>query len=230
MHSLLFTLVPKEQLKEQTSECAVDRVCEHLVEGGFVDFRDPDHPENYVYQEKQEIWGPTADWFMLGGRYSGVLNWLLLTKEEQENPETKTGRDDAMLMTNELFDELKKGIVQEHQLNSIGLNAGDIFAKLIKNGWAQEVSPRLRRIRLTMSLEQEMQKMREIFGDDFPKVLSVLQDAQEHINGSVFNGWAVMDVHGKPWAGQCMAGKEAQEEARQHLVGNYWVVVIDFHA
>ncbi len=81
--------------------------------------------------------------------------------------------------------------VTVHQFEKAGFNFwGDIFGKLTKNGWAKAIQS-MDEVRLTADLHREKDRMLKIFGDDFPKIFPILQQAQEwHLlkGKSVFSG------------------------------------------
>ena len=94
MHSLYFVLVDS---KEFTIDTARKYVYDALEEEGFI---------------STGYWGGgKADWYVIGGRWSGVLSWHGKAKEEiDKTPRDSYSRlgegDDAMLLTKELITSL----------------------------------------------------------------------------------------------------------------------------
>lgn len=72
---------------------------------------------------------------------------------------------------------LRKGIITRYRSEEAGVDWNDTFQKLLKNGWAEKID--LITIRLTVDLDAENNRMAEIFGDDFAKILPILQQSVE---------------------------------------------------
>jgi hypothetical protein len=136
INALIFVLVKGKDLIEQTSECAVNYAGTKLAEkewaGEYCAEMNYKHDEDRLdddldvfeqcvdaedrgYQKSRK-WVKNADGFVIGGRWSGVLNAIHLKEEEQQefckglnrDPKKVFGyADDAVIMTNELFDYLK---------------------------------------------------------------------------------------------------------------------------
>ncbi len=72
--------------------------------------------------------------------------------------------------------KIKRGIVAKFQIEKAGLNWNDVSKKLIKNGWAHEVSST--QLRLNINLKREHGRLLETFGDNSSEILPILQYAQ----------------------------------------------------
>lgn len=80
------------------------------------------------------------------------------------------------------YEYLIKGIATRYQFEKAELDWRDIFQKLLKNAWAEEID--LTKIRLTVDLDAESNQMAKIFGDDFAKILPILrQSVKKDVHG-----------------------------------------------
>ena len=106
MHNLFFVTIPKDNC--ETSNDAKNWADDTLNDNGFVG-------EGYYS-------GGKADWFVIGGRWSGILTDLLAPRNEdgsinycnrQNQYDALGAEDDAMILTEELADALIKEYAQE---------------------------------------------------------------------------------------------------------------------
>ena len=96
------------------------------------------------------------------------------------------------------------GAIAKDQIEETGLDWNSISEKLIENGWARRINPA--EVHLTANFDKEKDQMSKIFGDDFSKVLPILQQALnwEKVSGIFLdpaNGFATtaeFDRKGKP--------------------------------
>ena len=72
---------------------------------------------------------------------------------------------------------LQKGTVAKHAFDNIGLDSGGAFQKMIQNGWAKLISPN--EVQFTGNLDKEKELMSDTFGDNFLKILPVLQQSRK---------------------------------------------------
>ncbi len=72
---------------------------------------------------------------------------------------------------------IKDVTLTESQVKEIGLDWSNVFTKLTKNGWAEKMADT--EVRLKANWEAEEDTMRLVFGDDFFKILGILQKLQK---------------------------------------------------
>ncbi len=72
---------------------------------------------------------------------------------------------------------IKDVTLTESQVKEIGLDWSNVFTKLTKNGWAEKMTDT--EVRLKANWEAEEDPMRLVFGDDFFKILRILQKLQK---------------------------------------------------
>ncbi len=89
------------------------------------------------------------------------------------------------------YENLEDGTVAKYQVEKVGLDWKDVVNKLTKNDWAKLISPT--EMRLDVNLGIAKGSMLEVFGDNFLKILPILQQSQdnkakEKIN-SLAKGW-----------------------------------------
>ena len=68
------------------------------------------------------------------------------------------------------------GTVAEYRVQEAGLDWSAFSEKLIKNGWAEQANET--EVRFKVDLDQGKGRMSKVFGDDFSKILLILQQAQ----------------------------------------------------
>jgi len=83
--------------------------------------------------------------------------------------------DEGMLLPVRVIIDLWGGTVAKYEFDKIGLDSSDIFQKIIANGWATLWNSKI--IRLTADLDEEKDHMADTFGEDFSKILPILQRA-----------------------------------------------------
>jgi len=66
-------------------------------------------------------------------------------------------------------------VVTESEINKTGLVWGDVCDKFLKNGLGQQLDPG--EVRLKPGWEDKKDEMAKVFGDDFNKILSLLQQS-----------------------------------------------------
>ncbi len=83
--------------------------------------------------------------------------------------------NEGMLLPVGVKIDLWGGTVAKTEFDKIGLDSSDIVHKLIENGWATLFYSKT--IRLTVNLDEETDRMADTFGEDFLKILPILQRA-----------------------------------------------------
>ena len=59
-----------------------------------------------------------------------------------------------------------QGFVEKYQFDEIGLDSGDVFKKLIENGWAEKISPTQIRLKSYLFEGKVIGEMKKVFEDD----------------------------------------------------------------
>lgn len=141
----------------------------------------------FIYQYEDgvatEIKGLVWDWrtrrriAVRPGRHTFIVT---LKSAEQK---VTVDVDEGMLLPVRVIIDLWGGTVAKYEFDKIGLNSSDIFQKLIENGWATLFYSKT--IRLTTDLDEEKDRMANTFGEDFSKILPILQRAP--YGSSIYN-------------------------------------------
>ena len=162
---------PKGYVEFYTDE-SVDAI--QLFEDGFAG------GTYFIYQYKDgvatEIKGAVWDWrtrrriAVRPGKHTFLLR-LGWTVELKVTVDVNEG----ILIPVKVMIDLWGGTVAKNKFDKIELNSSDIFQKLIENGWAEKINSKF--IELTVDLDEEKDRMANTFGEDFSKILPILQQA-----------------------------------------------------
>ncbi|MFH1200813.1 MAG: hypothetical protein V1484_00585 [bacterium] len=88
----------------------------------------------------------------------------------------------TLLYTATLVENNNNMTVAKYQVEEVGLDWSEVSEKLKKNAWVKQISST--GVRLTANLDVVNGLMTKIFGDNFSKILPILQ--QSHNNNSIF--------------------------------------------
>ncbi len=106
--------------------------------------------------------------------YENILDQIILNRF-----------DNLLFILRDIAAESYNGTVAKHQFSNVGLDANDVFQKMIKNGWFELVDPS--NGRLTKNLDEIKQGMSKTFGNDFSKILFILQQSHKNKTKEIFN-------------------------------------------
>lgn len=159
-----------------------------LVEGGFC-------------EQNRFVSGP-ADWFVIGGRWSGKLTELELSNEKY---------DEYWERLNKVYESIPgtKPKTDEERKMEITKIYKDVFPHI------KVIPPKLRDTYRTLGYEDDA----KIIDDNiFDKIIQPAIDAGMDFGWPNYHdGGAILDL------------ERNEHYTRDNLVGRYWIVVIDFH-
>ena len=190
MHSLMFVCIPKE--KVETSEKAREHVVGYLAaKEGFLG-ADSNPPAGL------------ADYFAIGGRWSGVLTTAHLDSAKLEQFEEEFNK--TYRLSNWCLSVYGKEEVTKQQLRE---QAKALWKKYFPD------------------YEGEMVYWRDTIEDDDTRMLGYEDDAMI-VDTRIYERFVKGKVQDRPGSGVVIF-EDQQKDDPEKIIGNYWIVVVDYH-